>query len=211
MTSIIAFLFERVRFERLMAIPYGWVYRMLLRRMGAGAFVSPFIQAVGLDCVSLGDHSRISRNTRLLALKAYGSQSFDPQINIGDNVSIGFGCTLSCIKLIEIGHDVTIGDNVYIADSHHEYRDIALGVLQQELLPGQVSIGRGAWVGYGAFLAGNVSLGEHSVVGANSVVTSSVPAYTVVAGVPAKPLKRFSHELGQWVKLDAASLKIFEN
>lgn len=211
MTFIIAFLFERIRFERLLAIPYGLVYRLLLRRMGSRAFVSPFIQAVGLDCVSLGDRSRISRNTRLLALKAYGSQLFDPRINIGDNVSIGFGCTLSCINRIEISNDVTIGDNVYIADSHHDYQDTKLGVLQQQLLPGQVSIGQGAWVGYGAFVAGNVSLGEHSVVGANSVVTSSVPAYTVVAGVPAKPLKRFSHELGQWIKVEASPHKLLDN
>lgn len=209
MTSIVAFLFERVRFERLLAIPYGWVYRMLFRHMGAGTFVSPFIQCVGLECVSLGDRSVISRNTRLLALKAYGSQAFDPQINIGKDVSIGFGCTLSCINRIEIGHHVTIGDNVYIADSHHDYRDPELGVLQQPLLPGQVSIGQGAWVGYGAFVAGNVSLGEHSVVGANSVVTRSVPAYTVVAGVPAKPVRRFSHELGQWIRIDADSQEDF--
>ncbi|MDP1740195.1 DapH/DapD/GlmU-related protein [Polaromonas sp.] len=209
MTSFVAFLFERVRFERLLAIPYGWLYRMLFQRMGVGTFVSPFIQSVGLDRVSLGDRSRISRNTRLLALKAYGSQVFDPQIDIGDNVSIGFGCTLSCINRIEISHDVTIGDNVYIADSHHDYRDTNLGILQQPLLPGKVSIGRGAWVGYGAFVAGNVSLGDHSVVGANSVVTRSVPAYTVVAGVPAKPVRRFSHELGQWIRIDAGSQEDF--
>ena len=205
MTRVLLFLFQRLRLESLLSIPYGWLYRLAFIRIGSGSFVSPFIQAVGLDCVTLGDRSRISRNTRLLALKAYGVQSFNPRINIGDNVSIGFGCTLSCINLIEVGHDVTIGDNVYIADSHHEYRDIMLGVLQQPLLPGQISIGQGAWVGYGAFVAGNVSLGEHSVVGANSVVTSSVPAYTVVAGAPARPLKRFSHELGQWVKVDASS------
>lgn len=209
MTSIIAFLFERIRLERLLAIPYGWVYRMVLRHMGKGAFVSPFIHSVGLDRVSLGDRSRISRNTRLLALKVYGTQSFNPQINIGDNVSIGFGCTLSCVNRIDIGHDVTIGDNVYIADSHHDYSNPGLGVLDQPLLPGQVSIGQGAWVGYGAFVAGNVSLGEHSVVGANSVVTRSVPAYTVVAGVPARPVKRFSHKLGQWIRIDAGSQEDF--
>ncbi len=202
MKALVTFLFERIRFERLLGIPYGWVYRMLFRRMGSGTVVSPFIQCVGLDRVSLGDRSRISRNTRLLALKAYRSQLFDPQINIGDNVSIGFGCTLSCVNSIEISDDVTIGDNVYIADSHHDYRDIKNGILDQPLLPGQVFIGRGAWVGYGAFISGNISLGEHSVVGANSVVTSAVPAYTVVAGAPAKPVKRYSHELGEWVKIN---------
>lgn len=206
MTSIIRFLFERARFESLLAIPYGWVYRRVFRSMGSAAFVSPFIQSVGLDCVSLGNHSRISRNTRLLALKSYGTQSFTPHVSIGDNVSIGFGCTLSCVNRIEIGHDVTIGDNVYIADSHHGYGNPALGVLEQPLLPGQIRIGPGAWVGYGAFVAGDVSLGEHSVVGANSVVTRSVPAYTVVAGAPARPIKRFNHETGQWTRIDAGSL-----
>jgi len=202
MKAITAFLFERIRFEWLLGKPYGWVYKMLFRRMGVGTFVSPFIQCVGLDRVSLGDRSRISRNTRLLALKAYRSQLFDPHINIGDNVSIGFGCTLSCVHSIEISDDVTIGDNVYIADSRHEYRDIKHSILDQPLLPGRVFIGRGAWVGYGAFISGNVSLGEHSVVGANSVVTSSVPAYTVVAGAPAKPVRRYSHEVGKWIKVD---------
>ncbi len=196
------FLFERVRLELLLGIPYGWIYRMLFRRLGTGASVSPFVQCVGLDRVTLGNHSRISRNTRLLALKAYRSQLFYPEINIGDNVSIGFGCTLSCVNSIEIEDDVTIGDNVYIADSHHDYRDIQRSILEQPLLLGRICIGRGAWIGYGAFIAGNVSLGEHSVVGANSVVTSAVPAFTVVAGAPAIPVKRYSHELGKWLKID---------
>ncbi len=202
MKFVVAFLLSKFRLERFLAIPYGWMYRAVFRRMGAGVFVSPFIQGVGLDCVSLGNRSRISRNTRVLALKTYGLQSFEPQINIGDNVSIGFGCTLSCVSRIDIGHDVTIGDNVYIADSHHDYSNPALGVLDQPLLPGAIVIGQGAWVGYGAFVAGNVALGAHSVVGANSVVTRSVPAYTVVAGVPAKPIKYFNHELKRWVKVD---------
>ncbi|MDP2035605.1 MAG: acyltransferase [Polaromonas sp.] len=210
MTSIIRLLFERVRFESLLAIPYGWIYRLLFRSMGTATFVSPFIQSVGLDCVSLGNRSRISRNTRLLALKAYGTQSFKPLISIGDNVSIGFGCTLSCVNHLEIGHDVTIGDNVYIADSHHDYSNPALGVLDQPLLPGRISIGQGAWVGYGAFIAGNVSLGERSVVGANSVVTRPVPAYTVVAGVPARPVKRFDLETGKWIRLSADSTSLKE-
>lgn len=205
MTAIIRLLFSRVRLESLLAIPYGWIYRCLFQSMGSATFVSPFIQSVGLDCVSLGNRSRISRNTRLLALKGYGSQLFTPHISLGDNVSIGFGCTLSCVNRLEIGHDVTIGDNVYIADSHHDYSNPALGVLDQPLLPGRITIGQGAWVGYGAFIAGNVSLGEHSIVGANSVVTRSVPAYTVVAGVPARPIKRFNHETGQWIRIEAGS------
>lgn len=202
MMQLVRFVLQRFRLESLLAIPYGWIYRAQFRHIGTGSFVSPFIQSVGLDCVSLGSRSRISRNTRLLALKGYGTQLFTPQITIGNNVSVGFGCTLSCVNRLAIGHDVTIGDNVYIADSHHEYSDPHKGILEQPLLTGKISIGHGAWIGYGAFVAGDVSIGEHSVIGANSVVTRSVAAYTVVAGVPAKLIKRFDHATGLWVRLD---------
>ena len=201
MMILIRVLFERVSFERILAVPYGWVYRILFRNFGAKSFVSPFIQSLGLDCITLGSRSRIHKNTRLLALKSYGDQSFAPTINIGDNVSIGFGCTLSCINQIHIGADVTIGDNVYIADAQHEYCDPLLGVLEQPLIKGAVTIGDRAWIGYGAFIAGDISIGEHAVVGANSVVTHSVPAYTVVAGVPAKPIKRFCHQSRCWINI----------
>ena len=202
MTRFVRFMLQSLRMETLLSIPYRWMYRVAFRQFGAGSFVSPFIQSVGLDCVSLGSRSRISRNTRLLALKAYGAQVFAPQITIGNNVSVGFGCTLSCVNRLDIGHDVTIGDNVYIADSHHEYSDPQKGILAQPLLTGKISIGRGAWIGYGAFVAGDVSIGEHAVIGANSVVTRSVAAYTVVAGVPAKLIKRFDHATGRWVRPD---------
>ncbi len=204
MKSLARFILRCLRIEAVLAIPYGWLYRLAFQRVGTGSFVSPFIQAVGLDCISIGNRSRISRNTRLMALKAYGAQTFTPQITIGDNVSIGFGCTLSCVNRLEIGQDVTIGDNVYLADSHHGYTDPALGILQQPLLPGSISIGQGAWVGYGAFIAGDVSIGEHSVVGANSVVTRPVAPYTVVAGVPARPVKRFDRQAARWVRVDGA-------
>ncbi|MGB4116667.1 MAG: acyltransferase [Polaromonas sp.] len=206
--QLIRFALQRFRLESILAIPYGWIYRALFRHIGTGSFVSPFIQSVGLDCVTLGSHSRISRNTRLLALKGYGEQVFSPHITIGDKVSVGFGCTLSCVNRLNIGHDVTIGDNVYIADSQHGYSDPHLGVLDQPLLVGAISVGHGAWIGYGAFVAGDVSIGEHAVIGANSVVTRSVAAYTVVAGVPAKAIKRFDHAMGRWVRLDVDTSKL---
>jgi acetyltransferase-like isoleucine patch superfamily enzyme len=198
MKALIVFLSERVRVERILGWVYFPLYKYLFRKLGRHSTVSPFIHGVGLDCVSLGERSRISRNTRVLALKQYHGQPFTPEIAIGDNVSIGFGCTLSCVKRIQIGNDVTVGDNVYIADSHHDYKNIQFGVLDQPLIPGRVSIGDGAWIGYGAFLAGNVSVGEHAVVGANSVVTRPVPPYTIVAGVPARIIKRFDPETLQW-------------
>ncbi len=51
---------------------------------------------------------------------------------------------------------------------------------------GQIIVGKDAWIGTGAVLLPDVEIGEGAVVGANSVVTRSVPAYSIVAGAPAR-------------------------
>ncbi len=54
---------------------------------------------------------------------------------------------------------------------------------------GSITIGADAWIGAGVVILPNVTIGEGAVVGANSVVTKDVPPYTIVGGIPAKPIK----------------------
>lgn len=198
MKTFANYFFDRLRVESLIGFFYSFLYRYLFRSIGKGSFVSPFIYPLGLECVTLGSNSSIQRHTRLYALKRYGAQDFQPEINIGNNVSVGLGCTLSCVNRIHLCDDVTVGDKVYIADSRHDFSNVSFSVRDQPLLPGSIFIGRGAWLGYGAFLAGDIVIGEHAVVGANSVVTKSVAPYTVVVGAPARPIRRFNHEVNKW-------------
>ncbi|ESW87802.1 antibiotic acetyltransferase [Mesorhizobium sp. LSJC285A00] len=59
-----------------------------------------------------------------------------------------------------------------------------------------VGIGNDVWIGHGAVIMPGISIGNGAIIGANSVVTRDVPAYTIVAGVPAKPLRmRFPSEI----------------
>ena len=59
-----------------------------------------------------------------------------------------------------------------------------------------VSIGNDVWIGHGAVIMPGISIGNGAIVGANAVVTKDVPAYTIVAGAPAKPLRRrFTSEI----------------
>ncbi len=66
---------------------------------------------------------------------------------------------------------------------------------------GRITIENDAWIGAGAIILPDVTIGEGAVVGAGAVVTRDVPPYTVVVGVPARPIKRISLETGQVVDL----------
>ena len=80
----------------------------------------------------------------------------------------------------------------YITDCDHEYRDVNIPVIDQGIVQrGQrVSIGDGSYIGINAVIVGNVKIGKHCVIGANSVVTKDVPDYCVAVGSPAKVIKR---------------------
>lgn len=94
-----------------------------------------------------------------------------------------------------------IADRVYISDTNHIYEDIDVPIKQQGLRDGRrVEIGRGAWLGIGAVVCGNVRIGENSVVGANAVVTVDVPDRTVVAGNPATIVRQHDGEQWRWTQ-----------
>lgn len=63
-----------------------------------------------------------------------------------------------------------------------------------------VHIGDGSWIGCHCAIVGDVHIGRHCVVGANSVVTRNVPDFCVVAGAPARIVKRFDLETGEWMR-----------
>jgi phosphonate metabolism protein (transferase hexapeptide repeat family) len=64
-----------------------------------------------------------------------------------------------------------------------------------------VSIGHDVWIGHGAVIMPGISIGNGAIVGANAVVTKDVPAYMIVAGVPAKPMRRrFPAEIAQRIE-----------
>ena len=81
---------------------------------------------------------------------------------------------------------------MYITDCDHEYRDINVPVIDQGIAQrGQmVSIGEGSYIGINAVIVGNVKIGKHCVIGANSVVTKDVPDYCVAVGSPARVIKK---------------------
>jgi acetyltransferase-like isoleucine patch superfamily enzyme len=90
---------------------------------------------------------------------------------------------------------------VYITDQNHDYTDISVPISQQSQPERAVVIGDSSWIGFGSVVLPGVTIGRHVVVGANSVVTSDLPDYSVDVGVPARVIKKLDSN-GVWVAVD---------
>jgi acetyltransferase-like isoleucine patch superfamily enzyme len=120
----------------------------------------------------------------------------DPVVSIGDRCLIGKGSAVVGHFSITIGNDVWTGHNVYITDQNHGYEDVARPIGTQSMPEKPVTIGDGSWIGYGSVVLPGASIGDHVVIGANSVVTGDIPSYSVAVGSPAKVIRRYVD--GEW-------------
>lgn len=93
---------------------------------------------------------------------------------------INFGARISCFDEIEIGDNTLIGENVTIRDCDNHYIDASAP------LTGKIKIGNHVWIGMGATILKGVTIGDGAVVASGAVVIHNVPAYTLVAGIPAQ-------------------------
>ena len=153
------------------------------------------------DYIHIGTNTLIGPDISLSAGMVPGQECItNPVVSIGDRCLIGRGSGIVGHFSIEIGDDVWTGHNVYITDQNHGYEDVSLPISQQSQPERAVKIGNGSWLGYGSVVLPGVTIGEHCVIGANSVVTRDVPSYSVAVGVPARVIKRFVD--GAWVEVD---------
>ncbi|MEY3681390.1 MAG: hypothetical protein RL547_2003 [Actinomycetota bacterium] len=125
----------------------------------------------------------------------------DRVVSIGDRCLIGKGSGIVGHFSIEIGDDVWTGHDVYITDQNHDYRDTTIPISRQSMPEKPVRIGSGSWIGFGSVILPGADIGEHVVIGANSVVAGPIPSYSVAVGAPARVVRRFVD--GEWVAVEA--------
>jgi acetyltransferase-like isoleucine patch superfamily enzyme len=105
-------------------------------------------------------------------------------LRLGARVYLNSGAHLFARQRIEIGDDTRIAEDVYLSDT--DFHEVAPGVPPRTA---PIVIGRNVWIGRRAIILPGVTVGDHVVVGAGSVVTRDLPARAVAAGVPAKVLR----------------------
>jgi len=104
-------------------------------------------------------------------------------LKMGERSSIGFNTEIFNFAPVEIGDQVAISQRNYICASTHDHSHPHF-----PLISAPIKVESQAWVAAGAFLGPGVTVGEGAVIGACSVVTRSMPAWTICSGNPCRPL-----------------------
>lgn len=133
--------------------------------------------------IEIGNNVYIGHNS---ILKGYHKN----RMSIGDNTWIGQNCFFHSAGNLRIGNNVGIAPCVKILTSVHSENPVSNPVIQNDLIMQQVLIENNCDIGLGAILLPGIKIGEGAIVGAGSVVVNDVEPDTVVAGSPAKFLRR---------------------
>ena len=111
------------------------------------------------------------------------------EVAIGDKTVVGQECTISAYQHVRIGEQCVIADRAMFIDFDHGMVEVERPIRVQGIYKRDVEVGSNVWIGYGACILRGVKVGDNSVIGTNSVVTSDVPANAVVGGIPARVIR----------------------
>lgn len=128
-------------------------------------------------------------------------------LKFGINVQINDYVHITAAYSVEIGNNVLMASKIYISDcSHGSYignsddSDPRVTPTDRTLSVKPVKIQDNVWLGEFVSVLPGVTIGEGTIVGANSVVTKSLPPYVIAVGSPAKPIKFYNFDTQKWEK-----------
>lgn len=120
----------------------------------------------------------------------------DPaRIRIGGGSFLNQGVMVAAMDLVEIGEHCMFANGCFVTDANHRFDDPITPVPWQGFTTkGPTRLGDNVWCGANVVITSGVTIGERSVIGANSVVTTDIPAYSIAAGAPARVIKTITYE-----------------
>ncbi len=182
---------------------YSYWVRNEFKSVGEKCLFSKFSLLEGGEYIEIGSHSTFGKSVVLTAWSSYvykeletgnfKRQSFSPLIKIGEHCIIGDNVHITAINCIVIEDGVMTGRWITISDNSHghfEKYELQIPPSNRPIVSkGEVHICKNVWIGDKVTILAGVTVGEGAIIGSNSVVTKDVPAYSIVAGSPARVVK----------------------
>ncbi len=179
---------------------YRW--KIKFARWGKGSCIYAPDRLIGCNRIWIGSNVNILHHARIETIQSYGEQLFESKLMIGDDTYIGQNLHIVAAGELIIGNNVTISGNVYISDVEHQYKSIDIHVSKQKLCQKMTAIGDNCFIGFGAAILPGVHLGKQCIVGANAVVREgNYPDYSVIAGIPAKVIRKYDPIVKKWIRV----------
>jgi len=168
------------------------------KSFAANSVVQDGFYVIGAKYISIGDNTNIGKRGVITAWDSFEKKQYNPEIIIGNFVSIGADCHITSINQIIIGNNVLTGTKVTITDNSHgkfSLKDLTVPPELRNLVSdGPVIIEENVWIGDKVTILPNITIGKNSIIGANSVVTKNIPSNSVAVGIPAKVIKSLINE-----------------
>lgn len=169
------------------------LYKFKYGQIGSMSYIGKPLFTTGEKNCCIGKKVRIYPGMRMEIMERDGKLYIEDDTSIGQNFHVAVA-----EKDVRIGAHTTISGNVHITSLDHEYKMINTHILKQPLKNRETVIGDNCFIGYGAVILAGTKLGKQCIVGANSVVRGSFPDRCVLAGAPAKIIKRYNEQTGCW-------------
>jgi len=116
------------------------------------------------------------------------------RIRIGAGTFLNLGVMVAAKELVEIGEHCMFANGCFITDANHRFDDPSTPVPWQGFASkGPTRVGDNVWCGANVVITSGVTIGERCVIGANSVVTQDIPAFSIAAGVPAQVIRQITY------------------
>lgn len=174
------------------------LYKKTLKHLGANSHIYSPLKIHCPKNIYLGNNVHIGMHSWLAAVPLTGEK--DCELVFQDGATIGDFNHIYATGSIVFEKDALTANFVYISDNLHCFEDVESPIINQSIKQlGHVTIGEGCWIGEHVSIIGS-SIGKHSVIGANSVVTHDIPDFCVAVGNPAKVIKKYDFNLKQWIK-----------
>ncbi|WP_188507602.1 acyltransferase [Parapedobacter pyrenivorans] len=174
-----------------------WFVNPFVHRKGKGALIRRRTRkdVFPYYAFSLGDYSLIEDFATI--------NNGVGDVSIGKRSIVGIGNVI--IGPIFIGDDVMLAQNVVLSGLNHGYENTELPPSKQDVSLGLIRIEDRVWIGANSVVTAGVTIGKHAVIGAGSIVTRDIPAFSVAVGNPARVIKAFNSELGKWERVSQSN------